>query len=240
VGDGRVQALTAAHHLGRVHSADVHVGPAGGAEHGADKRLVAEGVGPGAPGRFRRQGARHRLHRLHHERPQLVGVDRLPADERQPPARLQRRAAVGEGGRRVVEEHDAEARHGEGEVTGREGVGLGVGHAPDHVGEPGVGGPSPHAGDHHLAQVERQHPAFGAHRPRQCQGGGAEAAPDVEGVFARTGAGRRLEGITVRLEHHVEPLLVGHPAGPAVLVPEAGLILVGHARSLAGMRETRQ
>jgi hypothetical protein len=178
----------------------------------------------------------HRRQRGH--RHPRIALARLPAHEGEPPARAQRAAQVGEGRRRVGEEHHAEAR-----VEAVEGGVAEVGRlrvlaAPrDAVRKPRRRGAGAGPLEHRGRDVDRQHAAALAHRLRDLERGPAAAAADVEHALARLERGARQGRGAERAHLGVEPLLHGHPGGAGGLVPVADHVGVGG--SLGGHGDLR-
>jgi hypothetical protein len=138
---------------------------------------------------------------------------------------IRRRAPeVRERGDKVVEEHDAEARHDRVETRGLEPVILRT-RANEIDANVGPLGARPSSSDHRLGDIDAGAATLCSEPPRGGDGRHTGAAADVEYPAGRTGTDLRDDQLCDRLERAVEQLLGLDPRLRGKAVPE--LLLLG-------------
>src|SRR5262249_54411855 len=147
---------------------------------------------------------------------------RLPADEAEPSSRTQGGVQVGEGGDRVDEEHDAEAREADVEVPGLEARRLGVGRPEGDVADP-IGALA-RAGEHRRREVDARDRASETDATGELDRRITCAAADVEDALARPDADPLHRRPSQRPDLLVEDVLQGDPLRTGGLVPVDDLL----------------
>jgi len=177
--------------------------------------------------------------RAHWQQHPLVQRQGPPADERQPAAGPKRLMQIGEGGRRVAEEHHPEAREdGVGPAAG-EGAGLGVGLEEPRIGQARLGGPASGDGQHGRGDVDAEHRSVRPDLAGQLQAGLAAAATDIDQTFVSGRPEGRHGRTAERLKLAVEPVLLGHPGFAGRRVPVCDLVGVGGRFGISGHERAR-
>ena len=205
---------------------DDDVGVASLAQDAPNARLVGESEGSGVLRAHFRQGRRvfgGCAQRRDHPRvlPRLA-----PAGEGEPSARSKAAPDIGEGERRIGEEHDAETRDDEIRPVGR----LVHGGVRKHETRRQIGlGALAGARQHGLGNVEAQNLAAGRDAPREVDRRRPAAAADVDHPFAWFRVRHRYEALGDGLQHLVLVVLTVPPALPGGTVPVVGL---GHVTGM--------
>jgi hypothetical protein len=119
------------------------------------------------------------------DQPMPVFLERPPTRKAQPPTSSSRRQEIGEGRKRIGEEHYAKARGDQIEAGGFETVHLRIGLQQRDVAEAAFGNALAGTGEHRLGYIDPNHPAARADGLGEGYGGGTGAAPDLEHAFGR-------------------------------------------------------
>ena len=180
-----------------------------------------------------RRGRRWKVGRRGDHRGQHPGIfrQRTPADEGQPPTRLQPLADIREGRRRVGEEHHPEAGKGRVQRAGRERMGLGVGLHEARLRDLRA---AP-AGflQHRPGDVDASDRPGLAHSRGERQGGPAAPAADVDEPLSRLGVQRRHGRHADAFQLSVEEVGKLGPGPARGVVPIGDLVGVGAGVGLA-------
>jgi len=155
-------------------------------------------------------------------RPQIL-AGRAEHSQCHSPARFHRTPHICEGGRRIAEEHDPEAREREFKAIMFEGMAGNVGH--DHLGVPQPGGGDPFARPGHglVGDICAKDVTARSDAGRQLEHCRAAAATEVEHVLAGLGSGHIQQRLRQIGNRPIHPLVLVGPGPRGGAVPKFNL-----------------
>ena len=197
---------------------------------------IAQRVGAGSVGRRRRGHRQHGGERLQGTGHPRIARQWLPAQDREPPGRPQGAVEVLEGGDRVGEEHDAEAREHdvEGAALDRRHLSVAFAEVDRHGSRGSL--TAARRGEHRPRDVESDDAAARGDAARDVDRGLTGATADVEHALARLES-RSIDRLRAEgADQAIEDVLALDPHRSGDLVPVTDLLFVAGGRRVGWRR----